>query len=164
MVAPLGANCSTFDELCLRGLIFFIIVFLPSHVGAVALYTVLWAVVAKYRKWPISAPRRTKPLNRSQQKFVQLRPPRKPKFIRIGWVSRFPIWVKLSTGGVCFFPVFCSASAQPTPSARVPHIIYQSTRFQPRICHWGVSSIHLIPGELSPKNPSFSGRHWEFPA
>ena len=33
---------------------------LPSRVGAVALYTVLWTVVAKYRKWPFSAPHRTK--------------------------------------------------------------------------------------------------------
>jgi hypothetical protein len=31
-----------------------------SHVRAVALYTVLWTVVAKYKKWPFSAPRRTK--------------------------------------------------------------------------------------------------------
>jgi hypothetical protein len=31
-----------------------------SRVGAVALYTVLWTVVVKYRKWPFSAPRRTK--------------------------------------------------------------------------------------------------------
>jgi hypothetical protein len=31
-----------------------------SRVGAVALYTVLWTVVAKYRKWPFSAPHRTK--------------------------------------------------------------------------------------------------------
>jgi hypothetical protein len=33
-----------------------------SRVGAVALYTVLWTVVVKYRKWPFSAPRRTKTL------------------------------------------------------------------------------------------------------
>jgi predicted phage-related endonuclease len=32
----------------------------PSRVGAVALYTVLWTVVAKYRKWRFSAPHRTK--------------------------------------------------------------------------------------------------------
>jgi hypothetical protein len=31
-----------------------------ARVGAVALYTVLWSVVAKYRKWPFSAPHRTK--------------------------------------------------------------------------------------------------------
>jgi hypothetical protein len=31
-----------------------------SRVGAVAHYTVLWTVVDKYRKWPFSAPRRTK--------------------------------------------------------------------------------------------------------
>jgi hypothetical protein len=31
-----------------------------SRVGAVALYTVLWTVVAKYRKWRFSAPHRTK--------------------------------------------------------------------------------------------------------
>jgi hypothetical protein len=31
-----------------------------SRVGAVALYTVLWTVVVKYRKLPFSAPRRTK--------------------------------------------------------------------------------------------------------
>jgi hypothetical protein len=31
-----------------------------SRVGAVALYTVLWTVVVKYRKWPFSAPHRTK--------------------------------------------------------------------------------------------------------
>jgi hypothetical protein len=30
-----------------------------SRVGEVALYTVLWSVVANYRKWPFSAPRRT---------------------------------------------------------------------------------------------------------
>jgi hypothetical protein len=31
-----------------------------SRVGAVALYTVLWTVVVKYRKWPFSALHRTK--------------------------------------------------------------------------------------------------------
>jgi len=31
-----------------------------SRVGAVALYTVLWTVVVKYRKWRFSAPHRTK--------------------------------------------------------------------------------------------------------
>jgi hypothetical protein len=31
-----------------------------ARVGAVALYTVLWSVVAKYMKWPFSTPRRTK--------------------------------------------------------------------------------------------------------
>jgi hypothetical protein len=39
-----------------------------SRVGAVALYTVLWTVVAKYRKWPFSALHRTKtpyPINRA---------------------------------------------------------------------------------------------------
>jgi hypothetical protein len=33
-----------------------------SRGGAVALYTVLWTVVAKYRKWPFSASHRTKTL------------------------------------------------------------------------------------------------------
>jgi hypothetical protein len=42
---------------------------LLSRVGAVALYTVLWTVVAKYRKWRFSALHRTKTLNRSIQKF-----------------------------------------------------------------------------------------------
>jgi hypothetical protein len=71
------------------------IIFIESRVGAVALYTVLWTVVVKYRKWPFSAPRRTKPLNRSIQKFEQLitsaGPPNRPKFIMIGRGSRLPI-------------------------------------------------------------------------
>jgi hypothetical protein len=33
---------------------------MASRVGAVALYTVLWTAVVKYRKWPFSAPHRTK--------------------------------------------------------------------------------------------------------
>jgi hypothetical protein len=86
--------------------------------------------------------------NRSKQKFVQLimsvRPPNRPKFIMIGRGSRLPIWVKLSTGQI-YFPVASRASAQPTPSVRVPHIIHQSTRFRPRMCLLGVLyPKHLI--------------------
>jgi hypothetical protein len=52
----------------LFGLLYYSIMFVSctqrfrftSRVGAVALYTVLWTVVVKYRKWRFSAPHRTK--------------------------------------------------------------------------------------------------------
>jgi hypothetical protein len=60
-----------------------------SRVGAVALYTVLWTVVAKYRKWPFSAPHRTKTPQPINTKFEQLiasaRPRSRSNFIMIGW-------------------------------------------------------------------------------
>ena len=50
----------------------------------------------------------------------------------------------------------CSASTQPNPSARVPHIIHQSTRFRPKMCLWRVSSLYLIPwGNYPPKSLIF---------
>jgi hypothetical protein len=55
-----------------------------------------------------------------------------------------------------FFPVFCSASLQPTPSARVPHTIHQSTQCRSKDVPFGgfIDTSHLM-GELSPQNPSF---------
>jgi hypothetical protein len=51
------------------------------------------------------------------------------------------------------FPVFCSASAQPTPSARVPCIINQSTRFRPRMCLWGSQRSVSSNGGITPIIP-----------
>jgi hypothetical protein len=140
---------------------------MKSRIGAVALYTALWSVVAKYRKWPFSAPPRTKTLYRSKQKFVQLImsavPPSRPKFIMIGWgvaaphISEVVVWRR-------FFPVTSRASAQPTPSVRVPHNIYQTTRFWPRMCFLGDFIDTSHPTGSYPQNPSFWGRQWGFPA
>jgi hypothetical protein len=82
-------------------------------------------------------------------------PPSRLKFMMIGEDRGSPIWVKLSTGG--FIPVFSRASAQPTPSAQVPHIIHPSTRFQPRMCHLG-SHRYLSSHEgVIPKKPLIFG-------
>jgi hypothetical protein len=56
-----------------------------------------------------------------------------------------------------FFLVTCRVSPQPTPSARVLHIIHQSTRFRPRMCLLGVSSIRLIPWGVIPPKPLILG-------
>jgi hypothetical protein len=48
------------------------------------------------------------------------------------------------------------ASAQPTPSARVPHIIHQSMRFRPRMCLLGglIDISHpLSLGGVIPEKP-----------
>jgi hypothetical protein len=65
---------------------------------------------------------------------------------------RLPTWVKLSTDGVFSSGVLLGkwASAQPTPSARVPPTIHQSTRFRPRICFKG-SQQYISWGLISPK-------------
>jgi hypothetical protein len=55
-----------------------------------------------------------------------------------------------------FFLVTSRASPKPTPSARAPHIIHQSTWFRPRRCLLWVSSIRLIPwGSNTQKSPHF---------
>ena len=90
-------------------------------------------------------------------------PPSRPKFIMIGWGVAAPHIGEIVDLRSFFFPAFCWASAQPTPSPRVPHIIHQSTRFRPRMCLWGVSSIHLIPfGSYSPKTPHFGDSNGDF--
>jgi hypothetical protein len=124
-----------------------------SPVGAVALYTVLWSVVA-IGNGHFQHLAEQNPLNRSKQKFVQLitwaGPPSRPKIIMIGRGIAAPHMGEV-VDWRSFFPVTSRASAQPSPNARVPH---QSTRFRPRMCLLGVSSIRLIP--------SFWGRQWGF--
>jgi hypothetical protein len=56
-----------------------------------------------------------------------------------------------------FFPVTSRASAQPTPSAGVPHIIHQSTRFRPKMCILGVSSKRLKTWGSYPPKPLILG-------
>jgi hypothetical protein len=135
------------------------------HVYAVALYTVLWSVVAKCRKWPFSAHRRTKPLNRSKQKFAQLitsaGPPSRPKFIMIGRGSRRPIWVKLSTGGVFFFR-WLLGQAHSQRRALESHILYINRRgFAQGCAFW--ASIRVIPwGNYSPKAPHVGDVNGDF--
>jgi hypothetical protein len=98
-----------------------------------------------------------KPLNRSIRKFEEFitsaGPPSRPKFIMIGWGVAAPhIGEIYGSRSFSFFPVTSRASPQPTPSARAPHIIHQSTRFRPRKCLLGSHRYVSSHGELSPKN------------
>jgi hypothetical protein len=106
-----------------------------------------------------------KSLNRSKQKFVEpimsAIPPSRRKFIMSGGGSRLPIWVQKLSTGAGFFLVFCS-QAHSRPRALQSHIIsFNSTRLRPRTC---LSESHLPTGELFPKNRSFLGCQWGFPA
>jgi hypothetical protein len=71
--------------------------------------------------------------------------------------------VKYTVGGVFFLVTFW-ASAQPTASARVPHIIHQSMRFRLRMCLLGVSSIRLIPWGSYPQKPLILGPSMGIPS
>jgi hypothetical protein len=114
-----------------------------------------------------SAPRRTKPLNRSMQKFERLimsaGPPSRPKFIMICRGVAAP-HIGAIYGWRSFFLVTSRANAQPTPSARSPHIIHQSTRFWPRKCLWESHRYVSSLGGVIPENPSFWGRQWGIPS
>jgi hypothetical protein len=121
---------------------------------------VLWTVVAKYRKRDVQHLTEQKPLNRSIQKIKQFitsaGPPSRQTFIMIGQGFSAPHIGETYGLRSFFFLVTCWANAQPTPSARRPHIIHQSTRFRPWMCHLGVSSILLIPwGSYPRKTPHF---------
>ena len=136
------------------------ITLLVSRVCAVALYAaVLWTVVATYRKWPFRNLTEQKPPNRSKQKCAQLitsvGSPCRPKFIMIGGGSRFPIWVKLSTGGV-FFRCFVQ-QAHSRPQALESHILYINRRGFGQGCAFEGSHRYISSrGELPPKYPWFS--------
>jgi hypothetical protein len=88
-------------------------------------------------------------------------PPSRRNFIMIGREIAAPHMGEV-VGWRSIFPVTSRASEQPTPSARVPHIIHQSTRFRPRMYLLGVSSIRLIPWVSNPKNPSFGDVNGDF--
>jgi hypothetical protein len=55
-----GGNSINKLSACKAGHLSSLEILATSRVGAVALYSVLWTVVAKYRKWPFLAPCRTK--------------------------------------------------------------------------------------------------------
>jgi hypothetical protein len=140
-----------------------------SRVGAVALYTVLWTVFAKYiGNGDFQHLTEQKPLNRSIQKFEQFitsaGPQSRPKFIMIGRGVSAPHIGEIY-GSRSFFPVTCWANAQPTPNARAPHMLYTNRRGSGQGCvFWGLIDTSHPLGELSPKNRSFWGRQWGFPA
>jgi hypothetical protein len=54
------------------------------------------------------------------------------------------------------------ARAQPTPGARIPHIIYQSMLFGPRMCLLRVANKKILFGKLFPQTPSFLGWNRDF--
>ena len=124
------------------------ITLLVSRVCAVALYALC------YGRWSLRIGNghfrnltEQKPPNRSKQKCAQLitsvGSPCRPKFIMIGGGSWFPIWVKLSTGGV-FFRCFVQ-QAHSRPQALESHILYINRRGFGQGCAFGVPSIYLTP-------------------
>ena len=79
----------------------------------------------------------------------------------IGWGSRLPIRVKLSTGGVFSGVLLGKRTADPEPSSTT---YYTSIDAVPaKGVPLEVSSIHLIPwGSYSPKNPHFEDSNGDF--
>jgi hypothetical protein len=61
-------------------------------------------------------------------------PPSRPKFIMIGRGVAAPHMGEVVDMRSFFGNI--SGQRQADPNARVPHIIYQSTRFRPRMCLW----------------------------
>jgi hypothetical protein len=119
-------------------------------------------MVAKYRKWPFSAPHRTKTPQPIRAKICTID--------NVGKTTKQTKVHKDRSGGrgspyrwslrlaEFSFLVTCWASPQPTSSARVPHIIHQSTRFRSRSCHFGGLSDTSHPmAELSPKKTLIFG-------
>ena len=141
------------------------ITLLVSRVCAVALYALC------YGRWSLRIGNghfrnltEQKPPNRSKQKCAQLitsvGSPCRPKFIMIGGGSRFPIWVKLSTGGVFSGVLFSKRTADPK---RLSPIYYTSidavsAKDVPLGSHRYISSH----GELSPKTPHFGVFNGDF--
>jgi hypothetical protein len=67
-------------------------------------------------------------------------------------------------GSRSFFLVTCWANAQPTPNARRPHVVHQSTRFRPRMCLLEVSSIRLILWGVIPEKRLIFGPQMGIPS
>ena len=141
------------------------ITLLVSRVCAVALYALC------YGRWSLRIGNghfrnltEQKPPNRSKQKCAQLitsvGSPCRSKFIMIGGGSRFPIWVKLSTGG--FFRCFVQ-QAHSRPQALESHILYINRRGFGQGCAFG-GPIHISypVGMLPPKIPSFRDVNGDF--
>jgi hypothetical protein len=139
----------------------------PSRGVAVALYTVLWTVVAKYRKWPFSAPHRTKLLNRSKQNFGQLNTsggqPSWPKFIMIGRVVAAPHIGEIY-GWRSFF--FADFSGKPTADpALEPHVLYIKRRGFGQQSALRGSHRHLSSlGGVIPEKPLILGPSMRIPS
>ena len=141
------------------------ITLLVSRVCAVALYALC------YGRWSLRIGNghfrnltEQKPPNRSKQKCAQLitsvGSPCRPKFIMIGGGSRFPIWVKLSTGGVFSGVLFSKRTADPK---RLSPIYYTSIdAVSAKDVPLGSHRYILPVGMLPPKIPSFRDVNGDF--
>jgi hypothetical protein len=59
--------------------------------------------------------------------------------------------------------VTCWANAQPTPNARTPRVIHQSTRFRPRTCLLGSHQYLSSHGGVIPEKPLILGPSMRIP-
>jgi hypothetical protein len=122
----------------------------PSRVGTVALYAlVLTVVVAKYRKWPFSPPRKTKTPQPIKAKICGAdyvggtTKVAKVHNDRRGIAARAPHMGEVVDWQI-FFPVICSAS--------VPHILYTNRRSFGQGCDFGASHRYASShGAVAPK-------------
>ena len=114
-----------------------------SRVRTVVLYTVLWTVLAKYRKRPFSTPHRSKTPQPIDTKICTF-----DYVIKVTWQAKFhhnrfrgrAPQIRGLRSGLWVFFLFPRSSLQLAPSRVLAHIIYQSTRLVSRMCLLGVSS------------------------
>ena len=130
-----------------------------SRVRTVVLYTVLWTVLAKYRKRPFSTPHRSKTPQPIDTKFCTfdyvIKVTRQAKFHHNRFRGRGPPDTWFALRSVSFF-MFSRSSLQLAPSRVLAHIIYQSTRLVSRMCLLGVSSTGDHPwGSNLQKRPPY---------
>ncbi len=129
-----------------------------------ALQTVLWAVLRKYRKWPFSTLHRIvslEPINTKVGTFdCAIGPPRLPKPIKI---SQAIAYLRMSeiVGYTVIFPTFFSGTRTADAGCSTPRILHQSMQFGPSMCLlWVLKNFCLE--ELSPKNSQFGGGNRDF--
>jgi hypothetical protein len=144
---------------------------LKSRVGAVALYTVLWTVVAEYRKWRYSAPHRTKtpePINTKAwaidnvsgtTKYAEVHNDRlgvaAPHIGEVyGWWSFYFYF----SGDLLGKRTADPERSSPTCYRSIDAVSAKDVPFG------GLIDTSHPMRELSPQNPSFSGCQWGFPA
>jgi hypothetical protein len=128
-----------------------------SRVGAVALYTVLWTVVAKYRNGHFQ---HLAPLNWSNQKLEQMitsaGPPTRPKFIMIGRGVAAPLIGEVYGWRSSFFSRRLLGQAHSRPRALESDILYiNRCGFGQGCAFWGSLRYISSNGGVIPQNPSF---------
>jgi hypothetical protein len=151
--------CQTLSAALLIFVVLFCCLLKCSRASAVALSTVLWVVLRKYRNWPFSAAHRIKtlkPINTEISvidyiievtKCAKYGQHRSSELVSpYGWSCLLTLYFLLF-----FSNIWLSGTRTADAGRSTPHIIYQSMRFGPRMCLLRVSTLRNYIWGVSPK-------------